>query len=40
MRLSNTMRKLGWQRHDNGYVTIGESRVKGYFRQADEWGDD
>jgi predicted P-loop ATPase len=32
MRLSNVMKQLGWQRHDNGYVTINGKRVKGYFR--------
>jgi len=32
MRLSNAMKHLGWQRADNGYVTIGGKRVKGYFR--------
>jgi predicted P-loop ATPase len=34
MRLSNVMRKLGWQRHNNGQVTIGCDRPKGYFRPA------
>jgi hypothetical protein len=34
MRLSNVMRKLGWERPSNGYVTIaGHGRVKGYFRK-------
>ena len=32
MRLSNVMRKLGWQRHSSNRVTIGGDRVKGYFR--------
>jgi predicted P-loop ATPase len=32
MRLSQVMKKVGWQRHKNGYVTIGGKRVKGYYR--------
>jgi hypothetical protein len=32
MRLSQVMKKVGWQRHKNGYVTIGGERVKGYYR--------
>jgi predicted P-loop ATPase len=36
MRLSSVMRKLGWQRHGNGRVTIGGDRVKGYFRPAND----
>ena len=32
MRLSVVMRKLGWERPNNGNVTIGGKRVKGYFR--------
>lgn len=32
MRLSNVMRKLGWQRHENNNVTIDGKAVKGYFR--------
>jgi hypothetical protein len=36
MRLSTVMKRLGWQRHPNGYVSIaGQGRVKGYFREAD-----
>jgi predicted P-loop ATPase len=34
MRLSNSMKHLGWQRADNGYVTIAGKRVKGYFRSV------
>ena len=32
MRLSVVMRKLGWERPNNGNVTIGGKRVKGYFK--------
>ena len=32
MRLSAVMRKLGWERPNNGNVTIGGKRVKGYFK--------
>jgi predicted P-loop ATPase len=32
MRLSQVMKRLGWQRATNGYVTIGGKRVKGYYR--------
>jgi predicted P-loop ATPase len=33
MRLATVMKKLGWQRAKNGYVTIGSiGRVMGYFR--------
>jgi predicted P-loop ATPase len=32
MKVSNAMKQLGWQRHDNGKVTIGGRRVQGYFR--------
>jgi predicted P-loop ATPase len=34
MRLASVMRNLGWKRPDNGNVTIGSRRVKGYFRQS------
>jgi hypothetical protein len=34
MRLSVVMRKLGWDRATNGYVTIDGDRVKGYFRKV------
>ena len=34
MRLSVVMRKLGWERPNNGNVTIGGKRVKGYFRAS------
>jgi hypothetical protein len=34
MRLSTVMRHVGWSRPKNGYVTIGQERVKGYFRAA------
>jgi len=34
MRLSVVMRKLGWERPNNGNVTIGGDRVKGYFRRS------
>jgi predicted P-loop ATPase len=34
MRLSTVMRKLGWERHNNGMVSIGGDRVKGYFRRS------
>ncbi|GAB9214368.1 hypothetical protein BDS110ZK18_42860 [Bradyrhizobium diazoefficiens] len=33
MRLAAVMKRLGWSRHDNGYVTINGQRVKGYYRQ-------
>ena len=36
MRLSVVMRKLGWDRATNGYVTIDGDRVKGYFRKVPE----
>jgi hypothetical protein len=32
MRLAGAMRRAGWQRHPNGYVTIGKVRQKGFFR--------
>jgi predicted P-loop ATPase len=32
MRLSNAMKKLGWERSPNGYVTVNKKRVKGYYR--------
>ncbi|WP_051396961.1 virulence-associated E family protein [Bradyrhizobium elkanii] len=32
MRLATVMKRLGWQRHNNGYVTILGKRMKGYFR--------
>ena len=32
MRLATVMKRLDWQRHDNGYVTINGKRMKGYFR--------
>jgi predicted P-loop ATPase len=31
-RLSNAMKQIGWERHDNGYVYIEGKRQKGYFR--------
>jgi predicted P-loop ATPase len=34
MRLSTVMRRLGWQRPNNGNVTIGGKRVKGYFKRS------
>lgn len=34
MRLSAVMRKLGWDRPGNGNLTIGDKRVKGYFRRS------
>jgi predicted P-loop ATPase len=34
MRLSTVMRKLGWERPNNGNVTIGGKRVKGYLRRS------
>jgi predicted P-loop ATPase len=34
MRLATAMKRLGWQRHDNGYVTINGKRMKGYFRSC------
>jgi predicted P-loop ATPase len=34
MRLATVMKRLGWQRHDNGYVTINGKRMKGYFRKG------
>jgi hypothetical protein len=34
MRLSTVMRKLGWERPNNGNVTIGGKRMKGYFRAS------
>jgi hypothetical protein len=34
MRLSSVMRKLGWERPNNGNLTIGSRRVKGYFRRS------
>jgi len=36
MRLSNVMKKIGWDRATNGYVTIDGDRVKGYFRKVPE----
>jgi predicted P-loop ATPase len=33
MRLSRTMKRLGWQRNTNGYVSINGKRVRGYFRK-------
>jgi hypothetical protein len=34
-RLSTVMKKLGWERASNGYVSItGLGRVKGYFSKA------
>jgi predicted P-loop ATPase len=33
MRLSTVMKKLGWERHDNGNLVVGGKRVKGYFRR-------
>lgn len=35
MRLSNAMKHLGWQRADNGYVTVGGKRMKGYFKSVE-----
>jgi predicted P-loop ATPase len=32
MRMSTAMRKLGWERPNNGNVTVGGKRVKGYFK--------
>ena len=32
MRLSNAMKQLGWQRHNNGKVSIGPLRTAGYYR--------
>jgi predicted P-loop ATPase len=35
MRLSTVMKKVGWERANNGYVSItGLGRMKGYFRKA------
>jgi predicted P-loop ATPase len=34
MRLSIVMKHVGWTRPTNGYVTIGGTRVKGYFRNS------
>jgi predicted P-loop ATPase len=34
MRLSSVMKKIGWARATNGYVTIDADRVKGYFRKV------
>jgi predicted P-loop ATPase len=37
MQLSDAMKKLGWQRHDNGKLSIkGLGQVRGYWRQASE----
>lgn len=33
MRLAAVMKRLGWSRNDNGYVSIKGNRVKGYYRQ-------
>jgi predicted P-loop ATPase len=33
MRLSAVMRKVGWDRTNNGNLTVGGNRVKGYFRR-------
>ena len=34
MRLSTVMKKLGWERAKNGYLTIpGIGREKGYYRK-------
>ena len=33
MRLSAVMRKLGWERPNNGNVMVGGRRAKGYFRR-------
>ncbi|MCK1488725.1 hypothetical protein IVB25_40130 [Bradyrhizobium sp. 193] len=32
MRLATVMKRLGWSRNDNGYVSIKGNRVKGYYR--------
>jgi predicted P-loop ATPase len=34
MRLSTVMRKVGWERPNNGNLTIGGKRMKGYFRRS------
>jgi predicted P-loop ATPase len=36
MRLAHVMRKIGWARPDNGNVTIGGKRVKGYFKRSEQ----
>jgi predicted P-loop ATPase len=36
MRLSTVMRKLGWERPTNGNLTVGSTRVKGYFRRSEQ----
>jgi predicted P-loop ATPase len=41
MALAAVMKRLGWQRHGNGLVTINGDRVKGYFRRiGDDASDD
>ncbi|QIG93487.1 virulence-associated E family protein [Bradyrhizobium sp. 6(2017)] len=35
MRLANAMKKVGWQRTSNGYVTINGQRVRGYYRRRE-----
>lgn len=36
MRLAAVMKRLGWSRNDNGYVSIKGNRVKGYYRQKSD----
>ena len=40
MRLSTVMKRLGWDRNPNGYITVDGDRVRGYFRKAvpTSWG--